>query len=136
MASGDYPDDPTIPNESKLWRRIPPWHFIPDENRGGFRPSSAAFDNHPDGTPMSVLLADLVRQTGRNAHDALARHVGFALASFTAGLARDCEQSVAREPIPDEPAHAVVFGRKTTGVKRRLAKGAEWVVAPPEERRR
>jgi hypothetical protein len=34
-----------------LWRRIPPFHFFFDENLGRNRPSTAAFEDHPDGTP-------------------------------------------------------------------------------------
>jgi hypothetical protein len=57
MIIDSYIDDPTISDETELWRRIPPWHFFHDENLGRIRPSSAAFENHPDGSPMSVLLA-------------------------------------------------------------------------------
>jgi hypothetical protein len=38
---------------------------------------------------------------------------------------------IARDPLPDEPAHALVFGKKTKAVKSRLAKGSSWVVPPP-----
>ena len=124
-------DDPTIPDQAELWRRIPPWHFVRDENLGRVRPSSAAFDNHPNGSPMSILLAEEVTAAGRGPDTALSGHERFALASITAGLARDCGQGIAREPLPDEPAHGVVFGEKTKRTKKRLATGAQWVVPPP-----
>lgn len=79
---------------------------------------------------MSVLLAEVMERSGRTEGDALAGHSGFGLASITAGLARICEQGVAPDPVPDEPAHAVVFGKKTQAVKRRLAKEAVWVIKP------
>jgi hypothetical protein len=84
MAFADYSDDPTIPDDAELWRRIPPWHFVDDGNLGQIRPSSAAFEDHPDGSPMSVLLAVEAGDPQR----ALAGHQGFALASITAALAR------------------------------------------------
>jgi hypothetical protein len=31
-----YTDDATITNEAKLWRRVPPWHFVLDEIRDAF----------------------------------------------------------------------------------------------------
>lgn len=80
---------------------------------------------------MSVLLADIVERDGRSAADALAGHEGFALAAITAGLARQCDQGVARDPLPEEPAHGVVVGKKTDSVRKRFAKGAEWVIPPP-----
>ncbi len=126
----DYTDDPTILNDADLWRRIPPYHFVSDPTAGGIRISSAAFEDHPNGTPMSVFLADVVAEIERGPQDALAGHESFGLAAFTAGLARSCEQGVAREPLADEPAHAVVFGRKTKSVSRKLAKGSRWVVPP------
>lgn len=55
MAQDNYRDDPAILNDAQLWRRIPPWHLVNDQNLGTVRPSSAAFDNDPDGRPMSIL---------------------------------------------------------------------------------
>jgi len=57
MPYDHYSDDPTIPDDAERWRRIPPWHFFHDENLRQIRPSSAAFEDHPNGSPMSVLLA-------------------------------------------------------------------------------
>jgi hypothetical protein len=38
-----------------------------------------------------------------------------------------------RDPTNDEPAHALVFGKKTRNVQRKLAKGAHWIISPPSE---
>jgi len=134
MGTAGYSDDLTIPNEAQLLRRIPPRHFVKDENSGQIRPSSAAFDNHPNGSPMSVILADILAQTGRDPASALVGHEEFALASITAGLARECGQGIAREPLPDEPAHAVVFGEKPKRVQRKLAKESQWIIPPLQPR--
>lgn len=131
MSTASYADDPSIRDEAELLRRIPPQHFVPDQNQGGIRISSAAFKDHANGSPMSVVLAEELARTGRNPHDVLIGHDGFALAMITAGLARGCDQGVAREPLENEPAHAVVFGRKTHGIRRRLAAGARWMIPPP-----
>lgn len=133
MADGANHDDPTIVDAASLWRRIPPWHFVRDDNAGIMRPSSAAFENHPNGSPMSVILGDEILASGRLAEEVLAGHVGFALAVFTAGLARQSGQGVMRDPRPEEPAHAVVFGEKPKRVGRLLAKSAKWVISPSEE---
>ncbi|MBM4018911.1 MAG: hypothetical protein FJ288_11380 [Planctomycetes bacterium] len=125
-----YEDDPTIADHAELWRRIPPQWFVLDRNLGSMRPTSQAFQDHPNGTPMSVLLADVVRESGRGTTAALVGHKGFALAAITAGLCRQCSQKVARDPKPDEPAHGVVVGKKSDAVRRRLAREAQWVVPP------
>ena len=126
-----YVDDLTVTNEAPLWRRVPPRHFVFDKNRGRWRPSSAAFDDHPSGTPMSVVLGQELLNAGRAAESALGNHEGFGLVSFTAGLARTNRQGIMRKPLPDEPAHAEVFGKKTTGVKRAFAKNCDWIFPPP-----
>lgn len=131
MANNLYVDDVTIDDGSLLWRRIPPWQVVFDENLGRVRPSSAAFDDHPNGSPMSVLIAADVLSSGRTADSVIQPFAGFAMASFTAGLARSCQQGVARQPLEDEPAHAIVFGRKSGSVTKRFAKESCWVV-PPE----
>jgi hypothetical protein len=131
MAGPAFVDDPTIADDASLWRRIHPAWAVPDEYRGGWRVSSAAFDDSRDGSPLSVLLAAAVAATGRGPANILARHEGYSLASFTVGTARACGQGVARTPTPDEPAHASVFGPKTSRVKRNLANAARWVIGPP-----
>lgn len=134
MAAGSspYEDDPTIADDAQLWRRIPPWHIVDDKNVGGKRISKAAFEDHPDGSPMSVVLGGLVLELGRTAESVVADHAGFCLASVTAGFARSLNQGVVRRPLVEEPAHAEVFGKKTESVRRRFAHEAVWVIAPEQ----
>ena len=82
---------------------------------------------------MSVLLADVMRYEGRPPKEALLGYRDHALVSISAGLARACQQGVAREPLPQETAHAVVFGNKTQSVRDTFAQQAKWVVpsSPP-----
>lgn len=122
-----YRDDPTIPDNAPLWRRIPPHHFVADPDTGQLRPSSAAFEDHPNGSPMSVVLG----AEARGPSAVLADHLGFGLAAITAGLARELGQIVVRDPLPDEPAHALVVGSKTKSLRRRMALASTWVVEPP-----
>src|SRR5262249_43305892 len=133
MENGGYSDDPTIPDEAELWRRIHPKQWERDENLGRVRPVSGAFDDPSDGSPMSVDLADVHIQLGRGPEAALAGHEGFALALITAGLVRECGLGVARQPLSENPAHAVGFGKKTPKIRRRLAREARWVVPPPDQ---
>lgn len=131
MAGPTYVDDPGILDDAQLWRRVCPAWIILDENHGGVRVSSQAFHDSSDGTPMSVLISDLVRQTGRDENDVIASFPGYCLASFTAGVARANRQGVAHTPTRDEPAHGSVFGPKTKSIERALARSCEWVIAPP-----
>jgi hypothetical protein len=76
---------------------------------------------------MSVVLS-----SGAFVESAMAGHEGFALVGFPAGLARALNQIIVRDPTPDQPAHALVVGKKTKGVKRALRDGSHWVVQPPD----
>lgn len=87
MPVPPYFDDAGISDSVDLWRRLIPAWIVPDDNTGGVRISSAAFDDSRDGTPMSVLLADVVAQTRRTPEDVLAAFDGYGLAAITAGSA-------------------------------------------------
>jgi hypothetical protein len=127
----EYKDDPSILDNDELWRLIilPLWITF-DKNLGRMRPTSQAFQDPRDGTPMSVLLADDLLKSGGTPDTALSGHAGYALASVTAGLCRECSQKVARDPTPNEPAHGVVVGKKTGSVRNQLAREARWIVPP------
>ncbi len=114
MADEPYRDDESIQNEWTLWRRIPPWHIVPDGD-GGRRPSSAAFENDPDGDPMSVIIVE----KGGDLERALEGHVGFGVAAVTVAAMRERGQQVVFAPTDEEPAHGLVVGTKH---KRRFCK--------------
>ncbi|MBI2930471.1 MAG: hypothetical protein HYY16_02370 [Planctomycetes bacterium] len=132
MLAADYQDDPALPDTAVLWRRVHPKWIVADESPRGYRLSTAAFDDDPEGGPTSVILADDIIAAGGSPANALLRHPEHALVSITAGDARKAGQKVAREPLADQPSHAVIVGNKTYSVKRSLARAARWVFVPPE----
>ena len=81
---------------------------------------------------MSVLLGDMVVSGGRTADDIIAEHPGHGVVSFTAGLARELKQGVMKVPLDNEPAHAEVFGKKTSSVKKALVRRSHWIIRPSE----
>jgi hypothetical protein len=125
-------DDLSILAQDELWRRIPPWHLVPDYNLGRKRISSAAFHDDSDGSPMSVDIAKIREANNQGPGHSLAGLKDFGLAAITAGLARQCGQIVHPEPEPENPAHAHVIGKKKSACKR-LQKGCTWVLEPPED---
>jgi hypothetical protein len=123
-------DDRSIADTEELWRRVHPAQIVPDDNKGLRRPSSAAFSDPSDGTPMSICLSSLVIQSGRTPRDLLVGRQGTGLVGFRAHHVRELGLSVARDPLPEEPAHGIVVGIKTKQIQRRLARCAMWVVDP------
>lgn len=131
MSNDGCVDDPSVTDEAKLLRRIPPDWIVPDpKNPAGKRASSQAFDDDRDGKPMSVQLADVLTTHGISVTQVLAGHDGYALTAITAGLARTNGPGIIRTPRENDPAHAEVFGKKSKSVRKKLADGAVWVILP------
>ncbi|MDD5091341.1 MAG: hypothetical protein PHQ23_10560 [Candidatus Wallbacteria bacterium] len=120
-------DDKGISNAAVLWRRITPVWIVPDKNTGTKRVSSAAFYDSPDGSPLSMILAEKILAS-RTPQEYLINFPGLYLASITAGTARDNHQRVAQ--TGKDKAHISVIGDKTQSVRKALAKAAVWVVNP------
>ena len=135
FCSEHFPDDASVPDQTDLLRRIPPWHVVSDDNVGGWRPSSAAFEDDDDGDPMSVYLSTVILRESRQPESVLAGHEGYSLAAITAGLARANNQTVHPDPLPEESSHAVVCGEKrrpkNNSPRKRFARAAVWIVLNP-----
>ena len=126
-----FPDDPQIADGVRLLRRIPPWHFVRDDNAGCVRPSSAAFVDDQDGDPMSVYRQDVIEDEGGVPGRVLANHPGFGLVSLSAGQVRSRDQTVHADPVPEESSHGIVCGPKSKSTRKWFAHQAQWAVAPP-----
>jgi hypothetical protein len=90
------------------------------------RPDSPAFDDDSDDKPMSVVIA----REGRDPNEVLVGHEGFGLVELTIQELNAVGQEVLRDPLADEPDHALVMGTKTLATRRHLAKTCRWVVRP------
>ena len=120
-----HQDDPTIAEGEVLLRRVHPAQIVSDE-AGQPRISSAAFKD-PE---LSVDLHSVLSEAGYSVNFTLRDHPAYGLASITAGQVRAANQLVCRDPLPSNPAHALVVGNKTSSVARQLAKLANLVVIP------
>ena len=134
MADGGaYRDDPAITDDVRLFRRLPKEWVVRDDNLNCFRPSSQAFNDSQDGSPMSVFRDDVLQSERREVSSLLlATYSTYGLASLRTGIAREHRQGVTPDPLPEETTHALVFGPKPTKVRQRLAKAAELLILPSE----
>ena len=120
----EYPDDPAILDDCRLWRWVRPDAIVADPKQpSGFKLSSQAFVDSSDGTPCSIALRD---ETWPQ-EEVLQRLPGFAIAEITAGAARGHGQAVLRWPDEELPGHGYVAGRKPHSVKKALARAARWI---------
>lgn len=114
-----------VSHDEHLRRRIHPTQMV------GTRPSSAAFKDYN----LSVDCASI-----RSARESLEGHDGHGLAEVTARACVTEEQEVVLDPAPqfDNPAHALVVGKKGGARSRRFAKEHATMLVfpgdpPPEE---
>jgi hypothetical protein len=127
-----HTDDEAVLSHERLLRRIHPKWKVPDYNSHRWRVSSAAYDDSEDGSPTSVSLEQTLIQQGLPITLPLQGHEGYTLAAVTMGFARTVQQGIQRDPQPNDPSHALLFGTKTKSVRRKLAENSEWIVAPQE----
>jgi hypothetical protein len=124
-----FDDDPSISDNENLLRRIPTTWIHWDEN-GNPNISSAAFKDEY----LSVYLESVMARAGRSPADAIQNYAGYGLAAITAANARALNQRVARDPLTEEPAHAIVYGQKKRGgIGGALRDRAFWIVVPVRE---
>jgi hypothetical protein len=116
-------DDPAIENEDRLLRRIHPNHIVPDDI-GGYRVSRAAFGD----SQLSIDIHSILLAAGLNENECVRAYDGYGLVSITAGLARQQQQLVYKDPTPQNPAHGIVEGKKTGVVKKAFVGQCQWVI--------
>ena len=127
MSNGpEYVDDQSIGDDEDLWRRLPASWVKYDNELQTNRVTSQAFQNSPDRTPTSVSISSELNGPGELLED----HPGYGIGSLTAGHSRSCGQGICRNPLPEKPAHAYIFGAKTRPNMRCLARGCEIIVVP------
>ena len=124
------PDDPSIADDVALWRRVHPAWVILDQNRGGRRLTSQAFQNYPDNDAFSVCISCDAEEIGAAPRDLLAGHDGYGVASFSVGVARELNQGVVRVPDDRELAHGHVIGKKPKSVMRAFAARSALLIQP------
>ena len=130
----DFPDDRSVPDDAVLWRRIPLNTVCVTTHEGREIPSSAAFDDSSDGSPMSVALASVLEKPERLLEG---RSCPCGVVGFTAGEARALGLRICPDDAGDSyRGHAYVAGNKTKKTKRALAVASRWVVSPEQARAR
>jgi len=138
--TGDEPrDDPSIPDDAALLRRVTPTKFVPLPE-GGVRLSSSTFEEMPDRATgvraMSMLVEGKVVELGSSATDLVAGKAGWGVVAVSARLIRECGLRIVWAPTPLEgslsEAHVHVFGKPTGSIQKRLVAGCERRVWPPD----
>lgn len=124
-----HADEP-IADEVVLYRRVPPRHLVPDENRNCTRISTSTFKDRDD--QCSVALGDDLDRHELAPESVLGPHKdeGYALVAVTAADARSTDAEVRRAHLEDDPTHGVIAGKLNKGKLRTLNLAARWVVRP------
>ncbi|MCX5781464.1 MAG: hypothetical protein NT145_01990 [Elusimicrobia bacterium] len=104
-----------IGNEDDLYRRIPPYHYVKEDDRV----SSAAF---------AALETSVDWSKRTTPAKSVANYPDNHLASLKAKVPRDKNLEVKHDPIKDNDAHTLIIGKKTQGIRKYLAKNCSFVI--------
>ncbi len=87
----------------------------------------------PDGLASSQAFRDefmsVDRALFRPVDATLAGHKGYGVVGLLTATARNLDQEVVAAAERSNPAHALVKGKKTKSIAKKLARSATWVVA-------
>jgi hypothetical protein len=75
---------------------------------------------------MSVDAESILTQHGLDWNFSLLSYPEYSLARFKASAARTSGLAVILKPLPDNPAHTEVHGKKTQGVANQLVAASTW----------
>jgi hypothetical protein len=127
--ANDSLDDPSIPNEDRLFRRVRP-NQVRTELDGSKRPTSAVFKN-PE---LSVNIESLMIQQRRLPEDTLADYRDDYLTSITAGNVREYNYPIVKDTDPpNDPAHGLVLGKKSSAFANAMVRTHKWIKSPPSD---
>lgn len=125
MCQPAYQDDASIADEDRLFRRIHLTQIVKDDDTGLARISSGAFRD----TELSINLESVLLNNGQTPSYCLQNHLTHKLAAITAREARQFQQDVCRDPLPNDPSHGLVCGSKNSRrVHSGLTDAAKWVI--------
>ena len=133
-------DDPTIPNGSLLFRRIPADvnYIVWDSTTKTYKLSSQAFRNLQKNPPaFSVNIECVLQELGLAIDSVIKDPTRYGLIGLPCALVRQHNQAVEKHPEPDDPSHGHVVGDKPKPVVRAFIQAAtvaneiQWVIPPP-----
>jgi hypothetical protein len=116
-----------IADGTRLYRRVPKNQVTEDEDLSGNktkRPTSACFTDN--SSPMSLYDADMC-----GVDEVMSGNEDFLLISLTASQVRSLGLELKRTSSGGR-GHCEAVGKKTGGIRSKLAKMAVWVVPPSQ----
>ena len=119
----EFTDDPTITDDSTVWRRIPQSWVVSDDNLKRKRPSTQCFLQDGPTGPLSVYIAaeaQSVQAVMQGAPEPF-------LVSLNVGFLRRLNLGITRDQSSGGPGHALVIGKKTGSIRNQMAQAAIWV---------
>lgn len=104
-----------------VMRRVRDYEIITDSHGGSPRPSSNAFiQDGPDGDVSVYLTSETTP-----AH-IIREYPGTYVAVVEIGVIRAQGLDVERDPVPGNPGHCNITGRKSRGKARAIARNSGW----------
>ncbi len=136
MLENTIKDEPKIPNETILWRRVHNTQICPVKDSPNIgRVSTGAFKGSSGPKGLKYFSVVITTYTDHTAEDVLKDYNQHSLISFTAGLAIELNQEIIHSPTLYEPGHGNIVGKQpNAAVLSRFVRSYAWVIKPNIER--
>jgi hypothetical protein len=125
MSPPVYQDNTSIRDEERLFRRIHISFLVRDDDADLVRVSTAAFRDED----LSVNIESVLTESGCTPEACLRNNQDHKLVSISARDARRLNQSLCRDPLPENLSHGLVYGsKKNKQIQREFCAAAIWVI--------
>jgi len=117
-------DGISISDEERLFRRVHTVQLVRDDDTQLARVSSGVFKDKE----LSVNIESTLIGLGSSVESCLRDSNAHRLISISAHNARQLNQAICRDPLPEDLSHGLVFGSKNARSVHRLRDLSEWVL--------
>lgn len=137
MVTAPY-DENDIGSDELIIRRISAQYVVPNENTGGLRLSSMAFQPSSGlNSGMSVDVETLIVKSGLDPKNYVKTPVFTGAVAFSAGDVRALNLMVGYDPLEENPYHGEVWGNTkpnhfSGSQKKGLRQVSKWYVELPD----
>ena len=125
MSPPVFEDNTSIRDGERLFRRVHISLIVRDDDTGLARVSSAVFKDKE----LSVNIESILLDSGSSAESCLQDPRAQKLISITAQNARQLNQAICHDPLPDNLSHGLVYGSKNARpIHDGLRAASTWVI--------
>jgi hypothetical protein len=120
-SNNSYDKIQQVDDNEELYRRVIVKNQIVTNSDGSLRPSSALYSSSSGDISVDIASKTTPQKSKKDA---------IALAGVLAQTPKSLGYPVVEDPLPENPAHALIKGKITKGHAREIVRQSFWVIKP------